>query len=75
MMNQKTTLALTLIESHSPDIHDWLKSEIIRLEAENLRLKTGLLLAAANEAERTKKQETQYDQYMLPVVTRPEVTA
>lgn len=75
MMNSKTTMALAFIEDLSPNIHKWLKSEIIRLEAENLRLKTGLLLAAANEAERTKKQETQYDQYLLPVVTQPEVTA
>lgn len=74
-MKLKTTLALAAIEQHSPHSHDWLQNEITRLEAENLKLKTGLLLAAANEAERTKRQETQYDQYLLPVVTQSEVTA
>lgn len=66
---------MKLKEQHSPHSYAWLQSENTRLEAENLRLKTGLLLAAANEAERTKKQETQYDQYLLPVVTQQEVTA
>lgn len=75
MMKLKTILALAAIEQHSPHSYAWLQNEITQLEAENLKLKTGLLLAAANEAERTKKQETQYDQYLLPVVTHPEVTA
>lgn len=76
-MNPKTTLALTMIQSHSPNIHDWLKSEITRLEAENQKLKTGMLLAAADEAERTGKLETKYDSYLLPLsndVTEQEVT-
>lgn len=76
-MNPKTTMALTMIESLSPNIHDWLKGEITRLEAANQKLRTGLLLASADEAERTGKLETKYDSYLLPLntdVTEQEVT-
>ena len=72
---QNAQAALSSTKLHLPQCHDVLSDYITHLEEDNFRLKTGLLLAAANESARTNQLDTQYDKYLLPPVTNNEVTA
>lgn len=77
MLNRplKTDVALSAIEQCAPNSHAWLSQYLTELEQHCFQLRTGLLKAAADEAQRTGNQQTQYDKYLLPSVTAQEVTA
>lgn len=61
----KTKVALQAVAQHCPNSHAWLSQCIAHLEQCCFTLRTGLMLACADEAARTGNLATKYDSYLL----------